>query len=94
MGIWDLYEDRETDVSRIAWTYYAQIVQSGPYISRTLKDILSIRRAWMPLSVFLVIEILASLIPVVSLWYVMTEPVGYSLAERLCAGTLVNCLAL
>jgi len=69
MGIWDLYEDRETDVSRIAWTYYAQIVQSGPYISRTLKDILSIRRAWMPLSVFLVIEILASLIPVVSLWY-------------------------
>ncbi|KAG2034311.1 P-loop containing nucleoside triphosphate hydrolase protein [Suillus americanus] len=68
MGIWDLYEDRETDVSRIAWTY-AQIVQSVPYISRTLKDTLSIRRAWMPLSAFLVIEVLASLTPTASIWY-------------------------
>ncbi|KAG1845091.1 P-loop containing nucleoside triphosphate hydrolase protein [Suillus subalutaceus] len=71
MGIWDLYEDPKTDVSRIggiAWTY-AQIVESVPHISRTLKDILSIRRAWMPLSAFLVIEVLASLTPAVSLWY-------------------------
>jgi hypothetical protein len=68
MGIWDLYEDRETDVSRIAWTY-AQIVQSVPHILRTLKDILSIRRAWVPLSAFLAIEVLASLVPAVSLWY-------------------------
>ncbi|KAG1825440.1 uncharacterized protein BJ212DRAFT_1314024 [Suillus subaureus] len=68
MGIWDLYEDRKTDMSPIAWTY-AQIVQSVPYVSRTMKDILSIRRAWMPLSAFLLIEVLASLIPAVSLWY-------------------------
>lgn len=68
MGIWDLYEDRETDVSRIAWTY-VQIVQSVPYILRTLKDILGIRRAWIPLFALLVIEVLASLTPAVSLWY-------------------------
>lgn len=68
IGIWDLYEDRETDVSRIAWTY-AQIVQNVPHILHALKDILSIRQAWMLLSAFLVIEVLASLIPAVSLWY-------------------------
>ncbi|KAG1889214.1 P-loop containing nucleoside triphosphate hydrolase protein [Suillus subluteus] len=68
MGIWDLYEDRETNMSRIVWTY-VQIVQGLPYVLRTLKDILSIRQAWMPLSAFLVIEVLASLAPAVSLWY-------------------------
>lgn len=68
LGIWDLYEDREADVSHIAWMY-AQIVQSVPHILRTLKDILGIRRGWMLLSTLLVIEVLASLTPAVSLWY-------------------------
>lgn len=68
VGIWDIYEDRETDVSRIAWMY-AQIVQSVPHILRMLKDILGIRRGWMLLSTLLVIEVLASLTPAVSLWY-------------------------
>ncbi|KAG2748574.1 P-loop containing nucleoside triphosphate hydrolase protein [Suillus brevipes Sb2] len=68
VGIWDIYEDRETDVSRIAWTY-AQMVQIVPHIFRMLKDILGIRRGWMLLSTLLVIEVLASLTPAVSLWY-------------------------
>ncbi|KAG1759101.1 P-loop containing nucleoside triphosphate hydrolase protein [Suillus occidentalis] len=68
VGIWDLYEDRETDVSHIAWMY-AQTVQTVPYILRTLKDTFGIRRAWIMLSTFLVIEVLASLTPAVSLWY-------------------------
>jgi hypothetical protein len=93
VGIWDIYEDRETDVSRIAWMY-AQIVQSVPHILRMLKDILGIRRGWMLLSTLLVIEVLASLTPAVSLWYVMTEPVGKPLAEYLGAGIPVNCSAL
>ncbi|KIK41835.1 hypothetical protein CY34DRAFT_805593 [Suillus luteus UH-Slu-Lm8-n1] len=68
VGIWDLYEDRETDVSRIAWMY-AQIVQSVPHILRILKDLLGIKRGWMLLSTLLVIEVLVSLTPAVSLWY-------------------------
>ncbi|KAG1725553.1 P-loop containing nucleoside triphosphate hydrolase protein [Suillus paluster] len=74
IGVWDLYEDRQTDsMPRIPGSSrletYAQIVQSFPHVVRMLKDILSIKRCWLLLSVFFVVEILASLTPAVSLWY-------------------------
>ncbi|KAG2034310.1 P-loop containing nucleoside triphosphate hydrolase protein [Suillus americanus] len=72
IGVWDLYEERQTDKpgSSIFETY-AQIRESSPYVLRMLKDILSIRRVQILLPIFLIVEVLYSLMPAVSLWYVI-----------------------
>ncbi|KAG2364745.1 hypothetical protein BDR07DRAFT_1450146 [Suillus spraguei] len=86
IGVWDLYEDRQTDIPRIPGSSrletYAQIVQSMPHVLRMLKDILSIRKCWLLLSVFLVVEVLASLIPAISLWYAQTLCVETAIETR------------
>ncbi|OJA13412.1 hypothetical protein AZE42_05944 [Rhizopogon vesiculosus] len=73
IGVWDLYQEHQTDLPPIPGSSrletYAQIIQSMPYVIRMLKDILSIRRCWVLLSAFLVVEVLNSLVPAVSLWY-------------------------
>jgi hypothetical protein len=70
IGVWDLYEERPTDNpgSSILETY-ARIRESLPYVVRMLKDILSIRRVRILLPIFLVVEVLGSLTPAVSMWY-------------------------
>ncbi|KAG2113033.1 P-loop containing nucleoside triphosphate hydrolase protein [Suillus discolor] len=72
IGIWDLYEERQSlarkRVSSILQTY-APIIYSVPLLVRMFKDVLSIKRCSILLPAFLVVEVLASLIPAVSLWY-------------------------
>jgi hypothetical protein len=74
IGVWDLYEERQTDMPSIPGSSrletYAQIVQCTPYVVRMLKDILGIRRCRILLSAYLVVEALTSLEPAISLWYV------------------------
>lgn len=70
IGVWDLYEER--------WSYYipgssirkscGQIIESTPYVVQMLRDVLSIRRSWLFLSAFFIVEVLISLIPAISLW--------------------------
>jgi hypothetical protein len=76
IGIWDLYEERQTNSnllripgSSIVETF-AQMIQNTPYVMRMLKDVLGIRRVQMLLPIFLIMEVSNSLIPAVSLWYV------------------------
>ncbi|KAJ8595027.1 P-loop containing nucleoside triphosphate hydrolase protein [Rhizopogon salebrosus TDB-379] len=74
VGVWDLYEERQkADMPPIPGSSrletYAQIVQCMPYVVRMLKDILSIRRCRVLLSAYLVVEVLTSLEPAISLWY-------------------------
>lgn len=75
IGVWDLYEERQTNSSlphipgsSIAETC-AQMIQNTPYVVRMLKDMLSIRRVQILLPIFLIIEVIDSLIPAVSSWY-------------------------
>ncbi|KAG2084537.1 P-loop containing nucleoside triphosphate hydrolase protein [Suillus discolor] len=72
IGIWDLYEARQTlarnRVSSILQTY-TPIIYSVPLLVRMFKDVLSIKRCSILLPAYLVVEVLASLIPAVSLWY-------------------------
>ncbi|KAG1777301.1 P-loop containing nucleoside triphosphate hydrolase protein [Suillus placidus] len=74
IGVWDLYEERLTEY----WPYIpgssiretcGQIMESMPHIVQMLRDVLSIRRSWLLLSAFFVVEVLSSLIPAISLWY-------------------------
>ncbi|KAG1722507.1 P-loop containing nucleoside triphosphate hydrolase protein [Suillus lakei] len=74
LGIWDLYEQRQTDSPRripgsSMFEACAEMVQSFPYVVRMFKDVLSIRRVRMLLPLFLITELSNALIPVVSLWY-------------------------
>ncbi|KAG0703055.1 P-loop containing nucleoside triphosphate hydrolase protein [Suillus ampliporus] len=75
IGVWDLYEERQTRLSRMSGSLaslletYAQILVSIPHVVHMLRDILSIKRTWILLPAFLVVEFFASLIPAVSLWY-------------------------
>ncbi|KAJ8582269.1 P-loop containing nucleoside triphosphate hydrolase protein [Rhizopogon salebrosus TDB-379] len=73
VGVWDLYEEHQTNMPPIPgssrFETYAQIVQCTPYVVRMLKDILSIKRCRVLLSAYLVVELLTSLTPAVSLWY-------------------------
>ncbi|KAG1770215.1 P-loop containing nucleoside triphosphate hydrolase protein [Suillus occidentalis] len=72
IGIWDFYEERRTE-------YYipgtsirercGQIIESMPYVVQMLRDVLSIRRSWLFLSAFFIVEVLISLTPAISLWY-------------------------
>lgn len=75
VSVWDLYEECQTNSSlpripgsSIAETC-AQMIQNTPYLVRMLKDVLSIRRVQILLPIFLITEVLDSLIPAVSLWY-------------------------
>ncbi|KAG2743753.1 P-loop containing nucleoside triphosphate hydrolase protein [Suillus brevipes Sb2] len=72
IGVWDFYEERRTEYYipgssiRERW---GQITESMPYVVQMLRDVLSIRRSWLFLSVFFIVEVLISLIPAISLWY-------------------------
>ncbi|KAG1765412.1 P-loop containing nucleoside triphosphate hydrolase protein [Suillus occidentalis] len=98
IGVWDLYEDRQTDIPRIPGSSrletYAQIVQSMPHVLRMLKDILSIRQCRLLLSVFLVVEVLASLTPAISLWYAPKLYVAFKLSKHLCVETAIETRAV
>ncbi|KAG1908604.1 P-loop containing nucleoside triphosphate hydrolase protein [Suillus fuscotomentosus] len=72
IGIWDLYEERGKGLPRrpdssILKTI-VQIRDNMPYVVRMFKEILNIRRVRMLLPSFLVVQVLDSLIPAVSLW--------------------------
>ncbi|KAG2132379.1 P-loop containing nucleoside triphosphate hydrolase protein [Suillus clintonianus] len=71
IGIWDLYEECQTDKqgSSILETY-TWIRESSPYAVRMLRDIFSIRRVQILLPIFLIVEVLGSLMPAISLWYI------------------------
>ncbi|KAG1845090.1 P-loop containing nucleoside triphosphate hydrolase protein [Suillus subalutaceus] len=73
IGIWDLYEEcgkglpRRSDSSTLET--FVRIRDNTPYVVRMFKEILNIRRVRMLLPAFLVVQVLDSLIPAVSLWY-------------------------
>ena len=73
VGVWDLYEEMRSDIpvpgaSRLETT--SQMLQSLPYVWRMLKDICSVRRCFVLIMLYLVVEVVNSLIPALSLWSV------------------------
>lgn len=73
IGVWDLYEEKRSDIpipgsSRLETA--SQMLQGLPYVWRMLKDICGIRRCLVLMLLYLTVEIVASLIPAVSLWSV------------------------
>ncbi|EIW86264.1 P-loop containing nucleoside triphosphate hydrolase protein [Coniophora puteana RWD-64-598 SS2] len=73
IGVWDLYEERHPELKYVPGSSrietYMQMLDSMPFIWRMIKDILSIRQCTVMLILYLIVEVIASLIPAVSLWY-------------------------
>ncbi|KAF9014908.1 P-loop containing nucleoside triphosphate hydrolase protein [Cyathus striatus] len=73
IGVWDLYEDKQTQLPHVPGASrlesYFEVINSFPYVWRMIKDIGSIRSCWLLLSVYLLVEFVASLVPALSLWY-------------------------
>ncbi|KAG2345399.1 P-loop containing nucleoside triphosphate hydrolase protein [Suillus weaverae] len=73
IGIWDLYEERQPQSLRMLGSSisetYAWVLQNMPYVVRMLKHMHSIPRCSILLSAYLVVELLGTLMPAISLWY-------------------------
>lgn len=73
IGIWDLYEGCENKLPpRPGSSIFETLVRirdNTPYVVRMFKEILRIRRVRILLPAFLVVTVLDSLLPAVSLWY-------------------------
>ncbi|KAG9310293.1 P-loop containing nucleoside triphosphate hydrolase protein [Chiua virens] len=74
IGVWDLYEEKYADipvplpgVSRLETV--SQMRQNFPYVWRMFKDICSIPRCLLLILLYLAVEVVASLIPALSIWY-------------------------
>jgi hypothetical protein len=75
-GVWDFYQER-SKLAHIpgaakAEPYlemYQEIYQSLPFVWRMLKELGQIRSCWTMLFIYLLVVLLASLVPAVSLWY-------------------------
>lgn len=76
IGVWDFYEETQPELAHIPGSSlletYLELVNGLPYVWRMLKDIGSIRACWSLLSMYLVIECIASLLPAVSLWWILS----------------------
>ena len=71
MGVWDLYimRTRLSGYLPTSWKTdeYAQMWKDLPYLWRTLRDMSTV--AWPLLLLYLVITLVNSLVPALSLWY-------------------------
>src|ERR1700722_6541326 len=73
LGVWDLYEEKQPELARIPGAagveQYLEMYQSLPFVWRMLKDLGQIKNCWIMLFFYLLVVLLASLVPAVSLWY-------------------------
>jgi hypothetical protein len=71
IGVWDLYEEITPRLTLWAWPTFQplfDIVENVPYVWRMLIDVASIRECNYLLFAYLVIELVVSLLPALSLW--------------------------
>ncbi|KAL1662506.1 P-loop containing nucleoside triphosphate hydrolase protein [Schizophyllum commune] len=73
IGVWDFYEERPPQLARLPYFLqlesYLEIIPSFPYVVRMLRDIASIRDCQVYMLLYLILEIVAALVPAISLWY-------------------------
>jgi len=73
IGVWDIYEEKEPNFARIPGSSerlqaYYEMTSSLPYVWRMIKDISTINDCFALIALYILVEIIASLIPAVALW--------------------------
>lgn len=74
IGVWDLYEDMSSVPisSKLSWPgfkSYAALAQAMPYVWRMIKDIASAPDCSFLLLAYILVELIISLIPAISLHF-------------------------
>ena len=74
VGVWDIYEEREPTVRipRLGLSgqlkAYREMTNSLPYLWRMMKDISTINGCISLIILYIIVEVIASLVPALSLW--------------------------
>lgn len=93
IGVWDLYEEITPRLGPIGWPTFQpvyDIVENIPYVWRMIVDVASIRECNILLFAYLVIELVASLLPALSLWSVPPSFAFSIIGLRVNTGTRGN----
>jgi hypothetical protein len=75
IGVWDLYEEITPRLGLLRWPTVqplVDIIENVPYVWRMIVDVASIRQCNVLLFAYLSIELVASLLPALSLWSVLS----------------------
>ncbi|RPD64048.1 HlyB/MsbA family ABC transporter [Lentinus tigrinus ALCF2SS1-6] len=73
-GVWDWYEETNPDGEHFAVFEtlrgaYSQVIECTPYVTRTVKDVMSIPGCTLQLGIYSATELALGLTPALSLWY-------------------------
>lgn len=75
LGVWDLYEQVDPGVIRLPWVSQVarrlEVLNDLPYVWRMVKDVASIKSCWFYFIIYCTVELLSSLLPAVTLWFVL-----------------------
>ena len=75
LGVWDLYEQVDPGTIRLPGVSEVvrrlEVLNDLPYVWRMLKDVASIKSCWLYFLIYCTVELLSSLLPAVTLWFVL-----------------------
>lgn len=73
IGVWDLYEEITPELKNVPGAskieQLFEIRQSLPYVWRMLKDVGGLKNCWFLLVSYVIVTLVAALLPAVALWY-------------------------
>ena len=79
LGVWDLYEQVDSGIIRLPWVSEVarrlEVLNDLPYVWRMFKDVASIKSCWLYFLIYCIIEFLSSLLPAVTLWFVLNHSI-------------------
>ena len=82
LGVWDLYEQVDPGIIRLPGVSEVarrlEVLNDLPYVWRMLKDVASIKSCWLYFLIYCIVELLSSLLPAVTLWFVL----GHNLPDN------------
>ena len=77
LGVWDLYEQVDPGITQLPGVSEVarrlEILNDLPYVWRMVKDVASIKSCWLYFLVYCIVELLSSLLPAVTLWFVLSH---------------------
>jgi len=77
LGVWDLYEQVDPGIIRLPGISEVarrlEVLNDLPYVWRMFKDVASIKSCWLLFLIYCIIELLSSLLPAVTLWFVLNH---------------------
>jgi len=72
IGVWDLYEEIDPKLAHVPGSLwlesFLELIDGLPYIWRMFKDLASMRSSWTLFAAYLIIRLMLSFLPALTLW--------------------------